>query len=253
MTNNFYEQAATELLSRRVAGTKAPRLDEQLRPTNIEDALNIQSAMVSIHSDKVAGWKCLLPRSEKIIVAPIFSGTIQRGDNCTLFADNGVVRIEPEIAFILAKDLPANSEGYTEAQIDAAIGASHMALELMQIRFADDSGADFNEKLADGLNNQGIFIGPEIDREKAIAAANVTIEVSQVDKVQKFDGKHPDSAPFNSVYWLINYMTARGISFSAGETIITGSYCGIVDVAFDKLTTVNYVDIGQYQVTFNAK
>lgn len=36
---NVFKQAAEELLSRRVAGTKAPRLDEQYRPNNLEDAL----------------------------------------------------------------------------------------------------------------------------------------------------------------------------------------------------------------------
>lgn len=136
MTINNFEQAATELLNRRVAGTKAPRLDEQQRPANVDDALQIQSSMIDQHSDKVGGWKCLLPLSDdKFVVAPIFAGTIQKGESCSLFADNNAVRIEPEIAFILNKALPANPEGYSEEQINDAIGPCHMALELMQARF----------------------------------------------------------------------------------------------------------------------
>ncbi len=101
---NVFKQAAEELLSRRVAGTKAPRLDEQYRPNNLEDALKIQSSMIDLKSDKVGGWKCLLPLSEdKFVVAPIFSGSVQQGEVCELFADNDVVRVEPEIAFTLAK------------------------------------------------------------------------------------------------------------------------------------------------------
>lgn len=253
MTSTF-KQAASELLSRRVAGIKAPRLSEEQRPNTIEDALEIQSSMIDLHSDKVGGWKCLLPLAEdKFVVAPIFAGSVQKGETCELFADNNAVQIEPEIAFVLNKTLPANPAGYSEEEINAAIGSCHMALELMQARYADDSGAEFYDKLADCLVNQGLFIGPEIARDKAFAAANIKVSVAQEDQVQDFDGQHPNTLPQNPIYWLINYMTRRGMDFQAGEAIITGSYCGIVEVAFDKLTTISYEGIGEYQVTFKEK
>jgi 2-keto-4-pentenoate hydratase len=249
-----YQQAAIELLSRRVAGTKAPRLNEKIRPTNLEDALNIQSSMIDILRDTVGGWKCLLPLADQqYIVAPIFSATVQKGNHCRLFADNGVVRIEPEIAFILSRTLPANSEGYSDEQINEAIGECHMALELIQSRFADDCGVMFYEKLADGLVNQGLYLGPEIEREKAFAASNIAITVAQDSQVQAFAGRHPNTVPHSPIYWLINYMTRRGVSFNAGEAIITGSYCGVVDVEFDKLTTITYEGLGQYQLIFEEK
>jgi 2-keto-4-pentenoate hydratase len=253
MTINF-QAAATELLNRRVAGTKAPQLIEEQRPTNLEDALKIQAAMIEQHSDAVGGWKCLLPLAEdKFIVAPIFAADIEQGDHCVMFADNGVVRVEPEIAFVLSKSLPANPEGYSEDQINAAIGSCHMALELIQSRFAEDSGVEFYEKLADCLINQGMYIGPEIDREKVFAAANINITITQGDNVQTFDGKHPNPLPQLPIYWLVNFMTRRGVDFQAGEAIITGSYCGIAEVEFDQPTTIDYAGIGQYQVQFTAK
>ncbi len=251
---NIYKEAASELLSRRVAGTKAPRLEEQHRPANMEDALQIHSSMIDLHSDKVGGWKCLLPLADdKFVVAPIFADSIQSGDNCELFSDNNAARLEPEIAFVLSKGLPANPEGYSEEQINDAIGSCHMALELMQARFATDSGAEFYEKLADCLVNQGMFIGPEIAREKAFAASTIDITLTQGEEAQSFEGKHPNTMPQSPIYWLINYMTRRGVDFQAGEAIITGSYCGIVEVEFNQLTTIKYDGIGEYQVTFSEK
>ncbi|PMJ91720.1 hydratase [Vibrio sp. 10N.261.55.A7] len=253
MTNK-YQQAATELLNRRVAGTKAPRIEASHRPNSLEDALQVQSSMIDLRSDKVGGWKCLLPLADdKFVVAPIFADTVQQGETCELFADKQVVRIEPEIAFVLNQDLPANTDGYSEAQINEAIGSCHMALELMQSRFADDSGAEFFEKLADGLVNQGLYVGPEIDRETAFNASTIDITVTQQDQVQKFAGKHPNTMPATPIYWLINTMVRRGVDFKAGEAIITGSYCGIVEVEFNKATTIRYEGIGEYQVTFNEK
>ncbi len=253
MTSKF-QDAAQELLNRRAPGTKAPRLNAEYRPHSIDDALNIQSSMIDLRSDKVGGWKCLLPLAEdKYVVAPIFADTIQRGEQCELFADNNVARVEPEIAFILSKALPSRAEGYSEQEVNDAIGSCHMALELMQARFAEDSDAEFYERLADCLVNQGMFIGPEIDKQQAFAASEVKVTVTQQDQVQQFDGKHPNQQPASPIYWLINYMTRRGVSFEAGEALITGSYCGIVEVDFDKPTTINYADIGEYQVTFSRK
>ncbi|GEA50823.1 hydratase [Vibrio inusitatus NBRC 102082] len=251
---NFFNDAASELLGRRIAGTKAPRLAENIRPTSLEDALQVQAAMIEAKNGQVGGWKCLNPLSEdKYIVAPIFSDSVNKGATCELFADNGVARIEPEIGFTLGKNLPANPEGYTEEQINDAIGSCHMALELMQARFAADSDAEFYEKLADCMVNQGLFVGPEIEREKAFNAAKVAVTVTQGDNVQTFDGEHPNQSAQSPIYWLINFMTRRGVEFKAGETIITGSYCGIVEVAFDQPTTIKYDGIGEYEVVFNAK
>ena len=255
MTNsNKYAQAASQLLSLRVAGTKAPRLDESLRSITTEDALLVQSEMIKQNSDSIGGWKGLVPlAADKIIVAPIFTKTIKRGPICELLPDNGMARVEPEIAFILSKDLPAQQEDYTEAQIDDAIEGCYMALELMQDRFDKESGIEFNERLADCLFNQGMYIGPKIDSKLAYAAGQIDITFSQPDNVQNFEGKHPNPLPQNPVYWLINYMGKRGVSFKAGQAIITGSYAGIVNVEFDKPTEIEYAGIGKYTVEFKAQ
>ncbi|MGL1959143.1 MAG: hydratase [Colwellia sp.] len=251
MTNkNKFSLAAAELLSRRIAGTKAPRLPTNIRPNTLDEALEIQAQLTMMRNDKVAGWKCLLPFDDKVIVAPIFSDNIESGDICRLFIDDNKARLEPEIAFILNKNLPAQQADYSEEEIDSAISSCHMALELIQSRFADDSGADFTEKLADGLVNHGLYIGPEINREKAFAASKVNLSVTQGCNTQNFEGVHPNPLPQLPVYWLINYMSKRGINFEAGQAIITGSYAGIVEVDFDVETKINYENLGEYQVTF---
>lgn len=249
-----YKIAAKELLHRRTSDVKSARLDDKYRPNDLEDALQIQAAMIAIHDDVVGGWKCLLPIDEDtLIVAPIFSSSIQRGTRCEVFSDGGCVRVEPEIAFVLNKSLPAKPEGYTENEINDAIGSCHMALELIQSRYTDTQDVEFCEKLADGLFNQGLYIGPEIEREKAFAATQINITIEQDTHVQTFSGQHPNPTPQGPIYWLINYMTRRGTSFEAGEAIITGSYCGVVDVKFDTPTTISYEAIGEYELTFSKK
>jgi len=250
MTDNKFSLAATELLSRRVAGTKAPRLPADIRPETIEEALLVQEQMAAQRNDSIGGWKCLLPFDDKVIVGPIFSDTVQTGAVCHLLVDKNKARVEPEIVFVLNKDLPAKDTDYTEDEINAAIGSCHMALELMQSRFTDDTDAEFPEKLADVLLNQGLFIGPEIDREKAFTASNINLTFTQGDIIRNMEGTHPNPLPHLPVYWLINYMSKRGTSFIKGQALTTGSYKGIVDVDFDIETTIAYEGIGEYKVTF---
>ncbi len=251
--NSKFSRAAALLLKRRTAGTKAARLDPELSPHSIEEALAVQAEMIRQRSDAVGGWKALLPPAEnQLVVAPIFAETIHRGPICTLFADNQVARIEPEIAFVLAKDLPAQQQGYSQAQIDAALEGCYMALELMQERFAENSGVEFYEKLADCLVNQGLFIGPKIDKTLAYAASEISINIDQADCKQSLAGKHPNQLPQNPLYWLINFMSKRGTDFKAGQAIITGSYAGIIEVDFDKQTDIEYLGLGKYRVEFKA-
>lgn len=241
---------AAKLLERRSSTQKFARLSEEYRPNTIDEALAIQAQMSVQNDSAIAGWKCLLPPdTDKVVVAPIYQNTVYQGDVAKFHMDNGVARIEPEIVFILAGDLPAQDTDYTEAEIDAAIGSTHMALELIQSRFADNSQASFIEMLADGLSNQGLFIGPEIDKAAVYKAKEITINIEQASNSKSLQGQHPNPLPQQPIYWLVNYMSKRGITFKAGQKIITGSYAGVVDLAFNEATTVEYKGLGSYSVT----
>jgi 2-keto-4-pentenoate hydratase len=200
----------------------------------------------------LGGWKCLQPLEEgKIIAAPIFN--VQKGEVAELFEDNQVARVEPEICFVLAQDLPVKEGDYSEAEIIAAIGSAHMALELMQSRFADDAGQSYYESLADCMLNQGVFIGPEIDKAAGVATSSLKITVTQGNEVRELDGKHPNDRAVDGLIWLVNYMGKRGVGLNAGAAIITGSFKGIVNVDFDIETTIAYEGLGEYQVTFKRQ
>jgi len=240
-------EAANALLARRESNQKGDALPASCRPTNLEDALAIQAATVAASGKKIAGWKCLVPLNPaQIIVGPVLEGTVQTGETCLVKpTEPGKTLIEPEIAFVLGADLPARETAYTEAEIDAAIGSAHMALELLQRRYAPNDDLIFADRQADCLLNQGIFVGPEITKAQAYDAGEIKLSIDDTH----YDGKHPNLSAHTPVYWLINYMSARGISFEKGQTIITGSYAGAIEVPV-KTTDIAYEGFGQYQVAF---
>ena len=249
LTKEACLKAAQEFLTRRKNNHRGDVLPADCRPTNLEDALAIQTATVEASGKAIDGWKCLVPLNPaQIIVAPILEGTVQQGEECLVeCTEPGKTLIEPEIAFILGADLPARETAYTESEIDNAIASAHMALELLQRRYAASANDEliFADRQADCLLNQGIFVGPEITKAQAYDAGEIKISIDQA----KYDGKHPNLSAQTPVYWLINFMRERGVSFKKGQTIITGSYAGAIEVPV-KNTEITYEGFGQYQVTF---
>jgi 2-keto-4-pentenoate hydratase len=242
------KQAAIELLDRRKAGANEPVLSDSLRPKSIDDALAIQAQMLTLQP--VKGWKCLLPPDpEKVVVAPVFK-VQNNSPTLALFECENVAMVEPEIAFVLDRDLPARAGEYSEQEIVNAIGSAHMALECIQKRFSKEAYEHFYDALADGLYNQGIYIGPEINKTQAINASAVKIFIEQSSHTLALEGVHPNPRAIDGLLWLINFMNKRGVGLKANEAIITGSFKGIVELAFDEVTTIEYENLGKYHVKF---
>ena len=263
ISNAAVQQAAAILAQRRTQGVVGPVLEDALRPTSLAEAFTLQQQMVMTINEPVCGWKCLLPTAEKVVVAPIFSSSQCRMDSqqtmpstCAMWpstvpASAGLARVEPELAFVLKQDLPPRSEPYSEAEIDAAIGATHLALELIQSRFSHDSGAGFFDQLADGLFNQGLFLGPEIQAEAGKDAEQFDLVLRFADgREQHIAAVHPNQRPRAGLYWLVNFLSSNHIRLTAGQAVITGSYAGVLDLPFCELIQFQYSDFGQFRLQF---
>jgi 2-keto-4-pentenoate hydratase len=246
------EQAATELIARRHRGAPGPRLPESCRPQSLEDAWEIQQAVTRRLALPVGGWKASLPSPGKLTAAPIYAPTVCHGAKCTLpFAlAEGAVRVEPELAFVLARDLPARPHAYTGAEVDAAVGSVHAALELCASRYLSHEEVPFAEMLADGLVNSGLWLGPALAAPEAPAfELNWQIEDEPVQTTQ---ARHPDGHPRAPLYWLANFLRERGIALQAGQMVITGSYAGVLTLPLGRRVSFGYGPLARFDVAFSA-
>lgn len=259
MTTDFPAAAAARILvERRINGSQADRLPESCRPRNLEQALAIQAAVTEQWceqmDDSVGGWKCLLPPEGKLVVGPIYTRTIDSVPPVSLWPKGERARIEPELAFFFGQDLPARAEPYTPAEVDAAIVRTHMALELINSRYADPASCEFPEMLADGLVNQGLFIGPQVDSDSARGASSFTVTMTCANgEVIERQGQHPNTHPRAPLYWLAEFLRSRGEGIVAGQAVITGSYAGVIEVPLNTDIQIDYAGLGSMQVSFSAK
>lgn len=250
------QAAALILAQRRLLGQQGPRLPEALRPADLDAAMQIQLAIVPLMGDEVGGWKCGTPGPDKLVVAPIYARTIHAEGEapCPVWAHDGAVRVEPELAFVLGVDLPVRDQPYEPAEVDAAILATHMALELIDSRYSDPSVLTFADKLADGLVNQGLFLGPQVDAELARHTHVMPIAV-RVDGLPQpaRAGQHPDPLPRLPLYWLVEYLREQGLGMRAGQVVITGSYAGTFALPVGQRVAMRYGELGSLEVCFEAR
>ncbi|QEY11351.1 hydratase [Cellvibrio sp. KY-YJ-3] len=255
-------EAAKVLVVRRIAGTQGERLAPSCRPQNIEQALAIQAAVseqwCEQMDDSIGGWKCLLPPEDKLIVGPIYTRTIDSVPPVSLWtkttAEGERARIEPELAFFFGRDLPPRPEPYTPEEVDAAIARTHMALELINSRYTDPSSCEFPEMLADGLVNQGLFIGPEVDSRNARSASSFTVTMTCANgEIIERQGQHPNTHPRAPLYWLAEFLRSRGEGIVAGQAVITGSYAGVIEVPVNSAIKIDYAGLGSMEVSFTPR
>jgi 2-keto-4-pentenoate hydratase len=243
--------AATILSARRRSGAQGSRLPESCQPRDVATALAIQAAVTGQLGERIGAWKCGMPNEYGVVLAPIHAGTIHIASPCVAWAHYGQVRVEPELAFILGHDLPARDAPYTRAEVDAAVARTHVALELIDSRYSDPADASFLENLADGLLNQGLFLGPQVDCEHACTTATMAIHVSQeAGQISKLAGRHPNAEPRAPLYWLAEFLRGTGQGLQAGQAVITGSYVASFEVPVAQDIAIRYGDLGELTVRF---
>ena len=250
------ERAARELADRRRSGRRGPRLQEDARPADVDAALALQYCVTAEIGDRIDGWKCALPSGGRTIVAPLFSSTVRRASPCPMRVRGNTAPIEPEIAFVLAQDLPPRASPYGEADVRAAVGATHIVLELMDNRYDDPVSVPFPELLADFANNEGLYVGPRVERgvDRPLERIALTIRMP-AGVLLEHDGMHPDGHPLKPLVWLANFLPAqrRGQYLRAGDIVTTGSYAGARDVPLDVPLWIEFGDLGTIAVELTAQ
>lgn len=246
--------AAQELVARRREHRRGPLLAAPHRPADIDAALQIQKQVLDLLGNKRGGWKCSVAPAGSAILAPIPQDTISRGASCSVPLLDGLAPIEPEIAYVIAKDLPPRAMPYTSAEVLQAVGATHLAFELIASRY-DVTATEIPDKLADSLSNFGLHLGPAIADPAATEdidgsiLSQLQLSLGEGGKGKEWEGRHPDGHPLRALLWLVNYLSELKIGLRAGEVVTTGSYHGLLLVPADEALSMRFGELGTLQVT----
>lgn len=235
------EQAAQHLLTLRANGQPGQRMPPECRPATVADGWRVQQRVSKLlqsrQNENVAGWKCALPSPQepgKQVLAPIYQSTVHHTPNAGPIAvPKKKLQFEFELAFLLAHDLAPRSTPWLPADIDAAIGRTRLALELIGGRYINPANLDFSELLADGLFNDGLVLGPTVCGLPTAPqfTLEMTVQSKETESVTTHHAvRHGDGNPRLALYWLAEHLRQHGLGLYAEQVVITGALAGVMNV-----------------------
>ena len=183
-------------------------------------------------------------------LAPIFASTIREADAPYRVVGGPIVRIEPEIAFVLDRDLPAREQPYDEQDVRTAIREVRIVLEVLGCRYAGHARVEVRAAGRRAIQ-PGLCVGPVVPDGLNVPLETLALSFEGALN-RAIDGRHPDGDPLKPLVWLVNFLASRGDAVRAGQIVTTGSYAGAIDVPLGDALTVRFGELGSLSVTLTA-
>ena len=157
-------------------------------------------------------------------------------------------RIEPEIAFWLAKDL--KGPGIIVDAVLAATSGVSPALELVDSRIAKWQ-IKLPDTIADNASSARVIVSEQIVPLDGLdlAAEAVTLTRNGVE-VGSGNGAAVLGHPAEAVAWLANKLAEYGIAIAAGQLVLPGAMCAAATVAAGETYRAVFTTIGEVSVRF---
>lgn len=158
-------------------------------------------------------------------------------------------RVEPEIAFVLGRDL--RGPGLTPDDARAAVEAVAASIEIIDSRIADWR-ITLPDTIADNASSGGAVIGSvrlPIDQVDLPALA-VTLSRGE-ETIGEGTGAAVMDSPLNALAWLANKLGEYGVTLAAGSVVLPGSVCAAVPVVAGDEITADFGPLGSVGIRFS--
>ena len=157
-------------------------------------------------------------------------------------------RVEVEVAFLLAEDLPGAA--CTEEAVVAATAAFAPAIELIDTRITDWK-IKLCDTIADNASSAGFVLGHERVSPK-------DIDIKTIDAVLTRNGEvvakgRSDAVlgnPVTAVAWLARKVHDFGVRLHAGDVVLPGSCTRAIDARADDNFVAEFDGLGSVRLTF---
>lgn len=229
--------AARLLMSAWEDGAPLAALPKSCAPQNEAEAIAINDAILAEQTIDIGGWKigATADAAQKAMgLTQPFIGAI-RAENVLpsparfAFADLNRPIVESEYAYRLKADLPARGAEYSRDEVEAAIGAIIVGMEVPLSRLGADNGLGPIGLVADHGGTGYYVIGAEYEDWRDVDAVGTEVALSfDGAEAARGTGAGMMGDPVNALVWFVNHMSAKGVGLKAGQFVSTGSCTGVI-------------------------
>jgi 2-keto-4-pentenoate hydratase len=182
------------------------------------------------------------------IQAPILREDVL-GSGATFRTPAGLLGVECEFGFLMARDFPGSDEPLVMVGLRSAVGECFVGLELVGRRVADDVPLNEVTAIADFSLDVAIVRGAPIpDWERRDLAALPVHAVLDGAVVAKGTGAMVLGHPLNALLWLATALAKRGDRLRTGEIVLTGTCTGITKVGRGQVFQGRFADLPPVEV-----
>jgi 2-keto-4-pentenoate hydratase len=253
------KKAAELLIKARNDGRKMEALPSEAEPKTLDDAYAIQDEILKIIGLKLAGWKVALTNDEAMeragakepAAGPLFAKHVMTAPQTIEGGQETVGGFECEFAFRLGKDIPAEGAPYTGQIVAAAIESLHPAIEVVGLRIANRPALGVSGTVADHAGNYSFVYGPAVDGWQKLDLPKCGVRhLVDGEEVATSNGANVLDNPLNSLAWLANHLSKRGMQLKAGQWITTGAATGPIPAPVGSTVTADFGVLGTVEVHF---
>ncbi len=244
------ERLAALLIAARKSGQAIAALPRELVPASPEEAYAVQMAAAP-GIGTIAGWKVGAgsPTAEPN-AAPLFAALMAPSPVTWPAKRFHRLGIEGELAFRLGRALPPRATPYGEDEVWDAVASLHVAIELVDSRFAEFPALDKLALLADNQSNGAFCYGPAIPDFRGIdflrQPASLVIDGREAASAV---GGNAAGHPRRLLAWLANHCARRGRGLAVGDIVTTGTHTGLVFATPGARVSVRFAGLGEASLT----
>ena len=219
LTEAQVKEAADFLDEATANGLPLPAIPETCRPATAADGGRIYWERWSRNPTPAIAWKAAVIDGD-MVLAPFFEGMVMDSP-ASIPGDTFVTCIlEAEVAFRLGQDFAPNAGGHSADDVLGGVSNAYIVIEAPNSRF--EGGAPMPSMAADGVGNQALIIGPEIDDWESKDLVALDCEIL-VDGERVAEGRDGRPNPTEVLVATVNEINNRGMTVAAGEVITTGA------------------------------
>ena len=213
------------------------------------DAYRVQ-ALVAAGLGPVVGWKVGRKSPQAApICAPLFASRMHPSGTSLARDAFRLWRIEAELAFRLAQDLPPVAQPRGRDEVLAAVGEVLAVFEIVDSRYAAWPDMAPAMLLADLQSHGAMVIGASIPMPAASALESVHARLD-IDGARLVDGGgNPAGDIIDLLVWVANHPAPGGRSLRAGDLVTTGSFTGLATLQPGGPAEARFSGIGSVSVT----
>ena len=248
-------EAGEHMWQRGREGVRYANLPAALTPAHVEEAYAAQAAFhrlaMPVFGD-IGGWK--IATTTKVMqelmgighpcAGAIFKSRIHQSPARLNASDYVSLKIEFELAFRLARDLPARSAPFEPGRMLEAVDAVMPAFELVDDRHAVYRETSALSLIADNAWNAGIVLGSPRDPRSVPDLDKFPGSLSLGD--QRFEGK--SDRPLEALAWIADLTAKLGPGLRQGMIVMTGSLIPTKPIAAGQSAVFEVAGLGEVRL-----